>query len=236
MSMHPLKPASVSLQLSLESYLQERIPGSRLEKTVLPLVPEISLYLINADYPRGSLNPDQIKALMDDPPYWGFCWASGHVLARYLLNNPHLVQGKTLVDFGAGSGVVGIAAKMAGAKRVVLCDKDPKALEVCRLNAELNGVETEFSASLEDILNTEISSMVTVADVFYDRENLPLLRLLQARFAQVLVADSRLKNQPLSGMEILSSLASHTVPDLDESVEFNTVTLYHCPRDNSKNR
>jgi hypothetical protein len=61
----------------LETYLQSRIPGSRLEKTRLPQAPELSLYLINEDYPRDGLTREQAEALMDNPPYWGFCWASG---------------------------------------------------------------------------------------------------------------------------------------------------------------
>ena len=214
------------LRNTLESYLRSRIPGSRLERARPPLAPEIELHLINADYPRDGLDPDQVQALMDNPPYWAFCWASGQVLARHLLDSPEKIAGKTLVDFGAGSGVVGIAARLAGAARVILCDCDPLALDACRLNARQCGVEVEYSSSLDDAIARAAGGIVTVADVFYDRDNLPLLTLLQAQFAQVLVADSRLKGEPLPGMATVASMASHTVPDLDESVEFNRVTVY----------
>jgi hypothetical protein len=70
------------------------------------------------------------------------------------------------------------------------------------------------------------SAIITVADVFYDRDNLPLLDKFNAFFKQVLVADSRLKGMSLPGLETLGVVASHTVPDLDESIEFNCVTLY----------
>jgi len=212
---------------ALQAYLQQRIPGSRLEKTQLPQVPELSLYLINSDYPRNGLSREQAEALMDNPPYWAFCWASGQVLARLILDNSQWVNNKTVVDFGAGSGVVGIAAKMAGAKRVILCDLDAQALAVAKLNATLCAVEVELSSSLDDIIADELGiSLVTVADVFYDRDNLPLLATLQQQFSEVLVADSRLKGQPLPAMDIIASLQSHTVPDLDESVEFNRVVVY----------
>jgi predicted nicotinamide N-methyase len=112
----------------LQTYLQSRIPGSRLEKTRLPQAPELSLCLINGDYPRHGLTQERAEALMDNPPYWGFCWASGQVLGRCVLDHPDWVKGKTLVDFGAGSGVVGIAAKLAEARRVILCDLDEEAL------------------------------------------------------------------------------------------------------------
>jgi predicted nicotinamide N-methyase len=165
---------------------------------------------------------------MDDPPYWCFCWASGQVLARYLLDNPSLVAGKTVVDFGAGCGIVAIAAKRAGAERVVACDLDPIALAATRVNAKANGVELEYSDDIAKILSDPQYEgvVVTVADVFYDRENLPILSQFNAFFSEVLVADSRLKGMPLSGLQMLEVVASHTVPDLDESREFNRVTLY----------
>lgn len=217
---------------ALESYLQSRIPGSYLQRQPLPLAPEISLHLINDDYPRDGLCAEQVEALMDNPPYWGFCWGSGQGLSRWILDNPESVQGKIVVDLGCGSGVVGIAAKLAGAQKVILCDQDEVALAVSRLNAALNNVEIELSNALESIAPLNLSSsattssLVTVADVFYDRENLPLLPKLLSQFDQVLVADSRLKGQSLTGLEIFSVVTSHTVPDLDESREFNHITLY----------
>jgi predicted nicotinamide N-methyase len=211
----------------LETHLQSRIPGSRLEKTQLPQARELSLYLINEDYLRNGLTREQAEALMDNPPYWGFCWASGQVLGRCVLDNPDWVKGKTLLDFGAGSGVVGIAAKMAGARRVILCDLDEKALQAGELNARINGVNVDFSAAIDEHLEEDVSNwMITVADVFYDRDNLPLLETMLDRFVTVLVSDSRLKGQPLQGMDIIGDSDSHKVPDLDESREFNSVTLY----------
>lgn len=217
----------------LETYLQSRIPGCRLEKTPLPHTPEVSLYLINRDFPRNGLTQEQAEALMDTPPYWGFCWASGQVLGHCLLDNPEWVRGKTVVDFGAGSGVVGIAAKMAGAMRVILCDVDKMALRAGALNAWINGVNVDVSAAIEDLMEADIRDwMVTAADVFYDKDNLPMLEKLLDRFATVLVSDSRMKGEPLPSMDIVGDFESHTVPDLDEYREFNRVTLYRS-RQNS---
>ena len=211
----------------LETYLQSRVPGCRLEKTQLPQAPELSLCLINEDYPRDALTREQALALMDRPPYWGFCWASGQVLGHCVLENPDWVKGRTLVDFGAGSGVVGIAAKMAGARRVILCDLDEEAILAGELNARINGVMVDFSSALDDLLEEDVSQwMITAADVFYDRDNLAVLETLLDRFSTVLVSDSRLKGQALQGMDMIGAYDSHTVPDLDESCEFNRVTLY----------
>ena len=76
----------------------------------------------------------------ESAPFWAFCWASGQLLARYVLDHPELVRGRRVLDFGCGSGVVAIAAALAGAESAVACDCDPLALEAARANAALNGV------------------------------------------------------------------------------------------------
>ena len=212
----------------LNDHLQSRIPGATLSWQCPPQTPNLPLWLISEDYPREGLPYEVAQALMDDPPYWSFCWASGQVLARYLLDNPSIVKDQVVVDFGAGCGIVAIAAALAGAKRVVACDLDPNALAACEANAQRNSVKLEYSSDVFDLLTDSnmASAIITVADVFYDRDNLPLLATFNGFFKEVLVADSRLKGMPLDGLETLGVVASHTVPDLDESVEFNRVTLY----------
>jgi hypothetical protein len=95
----------------LDRWLRAFLPGAHLVDTALPLVPALRLWLINADYPVGPLPADVARTLMEDPPYWAFCWGSGAVLARWLLDNPDCVRGRTVLDFGAGSGVVAVAAR-----------------------------------------------------------------------------------------------------------------------------
>jgi ribosomal protein L11 methyltransferase len=51
------------------------------------------------------------------------------------------LEGKTVVDYGCGSGVLGIAAALKGATRVICVDNDPQALEATVANALRNGVE-----------------------------------------------------------------------------------------------
>ena len=215
----------------LSEHLQSRIPGATLSWQCPPQTPGLPLLLISEDYPREGLPYEVAQALMDNPPYWCFCWASGQVLARYLLENPEVVKNQTVIDFGAGCGIVAIAAAQAGAERVIACDLDPNALAACDVNAQRNGVKLEYSSDVFDLLAdpTLASAIITVADVFYDRDNLPLLGKFNAFFKEVLVADSRLKGMPLPGLKTLGVEASHTVPDLDESVEFNRVTLYQTP-------
>ena len=51
------------------------------------------------------------------------------------------VEGKDVIDVGCGSGILGIAAKICGAKSVYMCDIDEQAVEFARQNAELNHVD-----------------------------------------------------------------------------------------------
>ncbi|MFT5099050.1 MAG: putative nicotinamide N-methyase [Planctomycetaceae bacterium] len=102
---------------SLQSELQKTVSNARLEPRNIPLCPQVQLYLLNDDFPKGPLPHDEILAVMQEPAYRAFCWASGQVLARYLLGHPELCNGKTILDFGSGSGVVGMATALAGAER-----------------------------------------------------------------------------------------------------------------------
>lgn len=222
-----VKSDVVAILSCLENHLHSLVPGSRLVLTRLPQVPEVALFLLNEDYPRGMLDRDQTEKLMACPPYWSFCWPGGRVLCKYFLDNPEWIEGRTLVDLGAGSGVVGIAAKKAGAKRVIFCDADERARSAGKVNACRNGVDLEFVADFESLLTQDVSAwVVAAADVFYDRSNLPLLNIIKVNFAGAWVADSRTGGESLPGMDILGVYESHPVPDLDESGDFRRVTLY----------
>jgi predicted nicotinamide N-methyase len=203
--------------------LQHKIPAAELAVQSLPQCPDIQLWLLDENYPQWQLSNEQAAALMDNPPYWSFCWASGQVLARHILGNRELVRGKTVADFGAGSGIVAIAAKMAGAKRAIACDTDPLARLACEHNALLNRLTIE---TISDIMTVQSVDVISVADVFYDRDNLSLLASLQQRCSTLLVADSRCKGNALPKLSIIGEFNSHTVPDLDESKEFNHVFIY----------
>lgn len=211
---------------SLQQRLQRIIPGARLEPLRPPGCPAIELLLLNADYPQGALDPEQVRRVMDNPLYWVFCWAAGQVLARYLADNPDQVAGRRVLDFGCGSGVVAIAAARAGAAEVIACDNDPDALAATALNARRNGVELTLCADFH-AAQGELD-LIAVADVLYDRANLPWLDTLRARAGQVLVADSRVKDFAHPAYRQLGRFDSGTVPDLDESAEFRDVRLYRA--------
>ena len=82
--------------------------------------------------------------------------ASGVAGAEYLMKYPQWVKGRCVVDVGPGSGVVAIAAAMAGARKVIACDLDADALTATRVNALENDVEVMLSQDLDSALPRRI--------------------------------------------------------------------------------
>lgn len=144
-------------------------------------------------------------------------------MAQWLLAEPHHVKDKVVLDFGAGSGVVAIAAKMAGAKRVICCDIDQVSLDACRANAALNNVELEY---LDDLYKAEQVDILLAADVLYDQCNRFFLDEFLKFAPEVWVADSRVKNFSHPNYEKLDERSATTWPDLDEAKEFRNVSFY----------
>ncbi|MDP4944424.1 50S ribosomal protein L11 methyltransferase [Alishewanella sp. SMS8] len=60
----------------------------------------------------------------------------------------HISHGQTVVDFGCGSGILGIAALKLGASRVIGVDIDPQAIMASRANAERNDVLNQIELYL----------------------------------------------------------------------------------------
>ena len=136
---NPPAPRTASAPAALERHLAALIPGASLAATPLPLAPSLRLWLLGPTVPAGPLAPEAAAQLQDTPPYWAFCWASGHALAAEILEGRVPVAGRRVIDFGAGSGVVALAAALAGAREVYAVDEDPRALAAIEANAGLNG-------------------------------------------------------------------------------------------------
>ncbi|MCF8977829.1 methyltransferase [Pseudomonas syringae] len=211
----------------LQQALHELLGDARLVVTALPQT-TLKLWLIDADNMDRAFSPDETRRILEEPPYWSFCWASGLALARFLAEQPHWVKGKRVLDFGAGSGVAGIAAAKAGALEVVACDLDPLAIAACKANADLNDVRLNYSADF--FAEADRFDLILVADVLYDRANLPLLDHFLRRGREALVADSRVRDFQHPVYERLDMLHALTLPDLAEPHEFRDVSLYHAVR------
>ncbi len=214
------------------SALQQALTGligeARLVVSKLPASP-LKLWLIDDQNMDRAFSSEETRRILEEPPYWCFCWASGLAMARYLAEHPHWVQGKRVLDFGAGSGIAGIAAAQAGALEVVACDLDPLALQACQANAALNGVTLGYSNDF--FAEADRFDLILVADVLYDRANLPLLDAFLDRGRQALVADSRVRDFSHPLYRQLGTLDALTLPDLAEPHEFRRVSLYHASRE-----
>lgn len=143
-------------------------------------------------------------------PYWAFCWAGGMALARHVTAHPGVVAGRRVLDFGAGGGLVAIAAARAGAREVTAVENDPYGRAAIALNAELNGVPVR-------VMDREPEADIVLAgDVFYAPEvaarSVTVLEGLAARGARVLVGDPGRRDLPVGR---LSKIAGYEVPDAD---------------------
>jgi len=208
----------------LNHHLQKTLSRGRVAVTRPAGCPQIALYLFDPSVLDGPLSHDEAQAVVAEPAYWSFCWASGQVLAAWILANPHRVAGKRVLDFGSGSGVVAIAAAMAGAAEAIACDFDPAALDAATANARLNNVAVTLCGDWH--AKPEGIDMVTAADVLYDPENKPLLQAFHAAVPQVLLADSRVKNLGDERYQRQTVIEGRTWPDLNEFEEFNQVRIY----------
>jgi predicted nicotinamide N-methyase len=211
----------------LQAALSELLGDAQLVAEPLPGT-DLRLWLIDANNMDRAFSPEETRRILEDPPYWSFCWASGLALARFLAEQPQWVKGKRILDFGAGSGVAGIAAMKAGALEVVACDLDPVAIQACRANADLNGVPLAYSNDF--FAEEDRFDLILVADVLYDRANLPLLDQFLSRGRQALVTDSRVRDFQHPLYRRLGILEALTLPDLAEPWEFRKVSLYHAQR------
>ncbi|WP_269585250.1 class I SAM-dependent methyltransferase [Roseibium sp. Sym1] len=179
----------------------------------VPHAEEILLHVADEAMELWQKTEEDLGKLGLAPPFWAFAWAGGQGLARYLLDNPGQVAGKRIVDFACGSGLVGIAAMMAGASSCHAVDIDPFALTATRLNAALNKVS--ISVETADITEARLpeADLVICGDVFYDSQMagkvLRFLDRLQEAGIEVLVGDPGRSYLP---RERLSELADYRVP------------------------
>ncbi len=173
-----------------------------------PLVPEIRLHLADDPDVLWARLGAQLKAAVA-PPYWASAWTGGQALARYVLDNKAVVRGKRVLDLGSGSGIVAIAAAIAGAKSVTANDIDPMALSAIRLNAAANEVTVNLrSANIVDSLGLQ-ADVVLAGDMFYGEGVadgvVRFIRRQRQSGAEVFVGDPGRGFLPEIGMQLLAT-------------------------------
>jgi len=188
-----------------------------------PLVPEIKLHLASEVTPLWHATEATLAKSQLPPPYWAFAWAGGQALARYLLDHPETVRGKSVLDFGAGSGLVAIAAMKAGAKAATAAEIDDFSVAAIALNAALNDVTLTIECA--DVIGRSPApwDTILVGDMCYER---PLaerltdwLRQLARAGTTVLLGDPGRTYLPKSGLEPIARYAVPTPLDLEDRTE-----------------
>ncbi|GAA1873854.1 class I SAM-dependent methyltransferase [Asanoa iriomotensis] len=161
------------------------------------LVPEVRLFLAE--------DPTILWARLEasaghriSAPFWATAWGGGQAVARYILDAPETVAGRRVLDLGSGSGLVAIAAALAGASVVVANDIDPYAHTAIRANARVNGVHIDpLSTDLLDLTPEAVldigADVVLAGDACYTDQlaerALPFLLMAARLDTLVLVGD-----------------------------------------------
>jgi predicted nicotinamide N-methyase len=181
-----------------------------------PLVPELQLYLATELVPLWRKTEEELHAMGVPPPYWAFAWAGGQALARYVLDNPALVRGKRVLDFGAGSGIVALAAAKAAAAHVLAADIDKFSCAAVAANAQANGLQVATTA--DDIIgSTEQFGVILVGDMCYERPLAErLMAWLKASRAEILIGDPGRSYFPKDGLTKLAHYSVATTRELED--------------------
>ena len=151
--------------------------------TRVTLAPGLPIRLYTADEltPIWEATEKDLAEANVAPPFWAFPWAGGQALARYVLDNPEIVYGKRVLDLASGSGLVAIAAALAGAAEVEANDIDPMCEAAVSLNAELNDVAISYRGG--NLLDGDPPGydIILAADVFYEQTPAKLFRMMLER-------------------------------------------------------
>jgi len=174
-------------------------------------VPEIQLYL--CDTAHYIVPPNRF-------PCWAYAWVGGKALARYIIDNPELVAGKTVVDLAAGSGITAIAAKMAGAARVVAVDDYTPSVEIMQLNAEANGVEIEIVQQDVFDYTPDYGDLFIMGDPFYNDDLFPYIK---NKFKPVLIGSPLRTNVPYYNFYLDNIVQTYSI---DSPLHFDDLTKF----------
>jgi predicted nicotinamide N-methyase len=191
-----------------------------------PLVPEIALYLASEVVPLWH-KTEEIQRGTQPPPYWAFAWPGGQALARYVLDRPEETRGKSVLDFGAGSGLVAIAAAKTGAVATA-ADIDALSLAAIALNAVENGVH--ITCIGDDLIGSVPRwDIILIGDMCYER---PLaerltgwLRGAVVSGVRVLMGDPGRSYFPAGGVRALATYEVPTSRDLEDR-DSRTTSVY----------
>jgi predicted nicotinamide N-methyase len=193
------------------------------------LVPEVVLQVASDVVALWEAIEEERGTAPTEPPFWAAAWPGGQALARHVLDVPETVAGRSVLDLGSGSGLVAVAAALAGAREVVASEIDPFGHAAIALNAEANGIAPV--AAVGDVLGEPPPAVdvVLAGDVCYDRvmseRVLPWLEAARARGAEIYLGDP---GRPYVPTDRLEAVATFDVPDT-EGPQVRRTTVWRLP-------
>jgi len=186
-----------------------------------PLIPEIRLHLAAESVPLWQNTEEELGTLGLPPPFWAFAWAGGQALARYVLDHRFIVRRRTVTDLAAGSGLVGIAAAIAGAEAVTAADIDEFARAAMKLNSALNNVCIAVTG--EDLFQAPPPhcDLILVGDLFYEKSlaerALAWLASAESEGIEVLIGDPARSYLPIDRLVRIVEYSVPVTRDLEDT-------------------
>ncbi|OON39256.1 ribosomal protein L11 methyltransferase [Izhakiella australiensis] len=128
---------------------------------------------------RDVPNPTAVNVMLDPGLAFGTGTHPTTALCLSWLDGLDLA-GKTVIDFGCGSGILAIAALKLGAAQAIGIDIDPQAIQASRDNAQRNGVSERLALYLPQQQPANLHADVVVANILAGplRELAPLISVL----------------------------------------------------------
>ncbi|MDE9444424.1 50S ribosomal protein L11 methyltransferase [Xenorhabdus bovienii] len=108
--------------------------------------------------------PDAVNVMLDPGLAFGTGTHPTTSLCLQWLDGLDLT-GKTVIDFGCGSGILAIAALKLGAKQAIGIDIDPQAIQASRDNAERNGVSAQLTLYLSKDQPADLKCDIVIANI-----------------------------------------------------------------------
>ncbi|RMZ76074.1 hypothetical protein DV737_g5028, partial [Chaetothyriales sp. CBS 132003] len=155
--------------------------------------------LVRYHPPTDLRESEQYIRIFEKPQVLGYgsdtgnrTWEASLRLMHFLSAHPQLIRGRTVLELGAGSGLLSVyCAAVLGAKTVIATDISPQILQACQDNIDLNASfwaeerrppilrQLDLTDNLRVIIQTQLQDaegkhvvpdIVLAADVIYDPE------------------------------------------------------------------
>lgn len=153
-------------------------------------IDDIPLYLLTVQNMTAHLNKliahHAIRNPLRDLPLWAKVWPASFVLGRFLRKLD--MQGKSLLEVGAGCGVSSCIAARYGFADIVVSDISPDALQFAQANILKNGLDDRVSVCKVDVASDTLArsfDCIAGAEIMYlDDLHRPLIKFCKKHLAE----------------------------------------------------